>query len=1182
MKRRVLRRLASVAALLACGLLIAVLIFRGLGQASLWAAVVAALTGLLAIVTAVGPLDPAWSKAPLPPGLVVPEWVVDRPEELDAIVAALVGRRTRTVAITSALSGAGGFGKTILAQMVCANRRVRRRFRGRVYLITIGRDVRGTAAVAAKVNDLIKLMVGEEATYADPELAGQRLGSLLDAGPRTLLVLDDVWESQQMLPFLTGGKQCSRLITTRAPGLLTGRGVTVRVDQMSPAQARILLTAELPALDALVIEGLLAVTGRWPLLLRLVNQILADFTRLAPDVSAHASVLLDTLQADGPAAVDDLLGEFASGLDVGQPRERARAVRATIQASTSLLNSREAERFVELGIFAEDEVIPLSLIALLWQATEGLNQLQSAQVSKRLTQLALVSEADGGQGSGVIIHDVIRDYLRAELGTQLTRLNETLLAAIARDTPAVTSLDSAGPTRIGTRWWELGDQSQYMWHHLIEHLIDAGRHGEANDLASDLRWIGARLIRFGPAAPAADLSLLSESQTAARLRTVLVRSAHLLSPTEPTEAVLDILHSRVSNDSHWAPQVTDLRDECYWPRLANRWPPPDLPDSALMRVLTRQPRLVLTLAVAPNGSWSASGGSDGTIRIWDSATDEEIATLNGHVGWVRALNVVGDGPHLASGGLDGTVRIWDVATRQQLAVLKGHASGIQAIAVCPDGTWLASGGLDETVRIWDLSSSRERAVLQGHLGRVETVAVSLDGTWLASGGLDGKVRIWDAVSASERAVFDGHSGLVEALALGPDGSWLASGGIDGTVRLWDVSSGRPRQTLTGRLGRVQAVVVAPDSSWLAAGDAKGLITIWELADDSVGFVRPTNLKAHTGGVHAFAVATDGTWLASGGADGTVRIWDPIHGLQRPRHGQARSVEVVAVAPLGRWLATGGGDGTVQIQDLVTDRIPAVLQGHRGAVKAVAIGPDEGWLASGSTDRTVRIWEPAKHESLSLGGYWQPRAVLEGHKSGVEAVALAPDGAWLASASGDGTVRIWDVRTGLERRALRGHGGAVAALAVAPDGSWLASGGSDGTVRIWDVRTGLERRALRGHGGAVGALAVAPDGSWLASGGRDRTVRIWDMSAGQERTALKGHQNGVDAVAIAPDGSWLASGSSDGTLRVWDPFIGRAQALMRIDNKINSCAWNGNRIIAVGGPAGLYMFDFLFKSVRNAN
>ena len=165
-----------------------------------------------------------------------------RPAELAAVVKALVGGRAGTVGITTGLYGAGGFGKTTLARMVCADRRVRRRFGGRVYLVTVGRDVRGAAAVAAKVNDVIKLVAGEDATFTDPQLAGRRLGSLLDAGPRRLLVLDDVWEPEQLAPFAEGGKRCARLVTTRVPELLAGRGTAVRVDQMSPEQARALLT----------------------------------------------------------------------------------------------------------------------------------------------------------------------------------------------------------------------------------------------------------------------------------------------------------------------------------------------------------------------------------------------------------------------------------------------------------------------------------------------------------------------------------------------------------------------------------------------------------------------------------------------------------------------------------------------------------------------------------------------------------------------------------------------------------------------------------------------------------------------------------------------------------------------------------------------------------------------------
>lgn len=129
------------------------------------------------------------------------------------------------------------------------------------------------------------------------------------------------------------------------PELVAERCVAVKVDQMSPEQARMLLMAGLPQLDPAVVQGLLAVTGRWPLLLRLVSKILADYARLATDVSAQGAVLLQRLHAGGPAVVDDLLGEAGRGLNVGQPQERARAVRATIGASTSLL-----ERLMRSGL----------------------------------------------------------------------------------------------------------------------------------------------------------------------------------------------------------------------------------------------------------------------------------------------------------------------------------------------------------------------------------------------------------------------------------------------------------------------------------------------------------------------------------------------------------------------------------------------------------------------------------------------------------------------------------------------------------------------------------------------------------------------------------------------------------------------------------------------------------------
>ena len=126
------------------------------------------------------------------------------------------------------------------------------------------------------------------------------------------------------------------------------------------------MSSGLPHLDPAVADELLTVTGSWPLLLKLVNKILVD-TQAAIDVSAHGAALAERLRAGGPAVVDDLASDPGQGLDVDQPPQRRRAVRATIQASTSLLASRDAERFAELGVFAAHETIPFAMVAQLWR-----------------------------------------------------------------------------------------------------------------------------------------------------------------------------------------------------------------------------------------------------------------------------------------------------------------------------------------------------------------------------------------------------------------------------------------------------------------------------------------------------------------------------------------------------------------------------------------------------------------------------------------------------------------------------------------------------------------------------------------------------------------------------------------------------------------------------------------------
>jgi WD40 repeat protein len=1169
--------LGSVTVVSAAALVVLVVVWvsQGLASAAVWAAPLAAaatIVGAWAAVAALMPRTPSVLRpqveVPLPPEPQAPDGVVARPAELTAVVRALVGDgQAGTVGITTGLYGAGGFGKTTLARMVCADPQVRRYFEGRVHLVTVGRDVRTLAAVAAKVNDVIKLVTGEDATFTDPQMAGWRLGSLLDAGPRRLLVLDDVWEQAQLEPFTQGGRKCARLVTTRVPELLTGRGVAVLVDQMSPEQAQALLTSGLPQLDPAVARGLLAATGRWPLLLRLVNKILTDYARLAPDVSAQGTVLTERLLAGGPAVVDDILGDPGRGLDVGQPQERARAVRATIGASTSLLAPRDAERFAELGVFAEDETIPFSLVVRLWRATAGLDDLRAAQLYNRLAQLALVSQADGAAG-GIALHDVVRDFLRAELGRRrLAELNGLLLDAVAADLPASSPLPPDGSRPAGVAWWGLGRADRYLWDHLIEHLIDAGRSDRAEALAGDLRWVGTRLEQFGPAAPAADLSAVGTPR-AALLRTALMRAAHLLAPTEPARAVVDILHSRIADDPDWRSQVTALRDVCRRPRLVNRWSLPDA-DPTLRRVLTGHTGLMtlagVPVAVSPDGSWLATGDGHGTVRIWDVATGGQRTAMTGDPSGIASVAVAPDGSWLATGSWDSAVRIWDAATGRPRAVLTGHSRGVWAVAVAPDGSWLASGGVDGTARIWDAATGEQRAVLTGHRLAVKAVAVAPDGSWLATGSSDGTARIWDAATGRQRAVIPAHTHGVAGVAVAPDGSWLATGSWDKTVRIWDAATGEQRAILTGHTDLVKAVAVAPDGSWLASGGDDRTVRIWDAATGE----QRAALTGHTGAVTAVAVAPDGSWLATGGDDATARIWSAA-----TRHGRTAmtehtgAVRAVAAARDGSWLATGGDDGMVRIWDAATGLERTALTNRAGGVRAVAAAPDGSWLATGHGDGSVRIWDMATgQERAPLTGY-------PGHTRGVAALAAAPDGSWLASGGDDGTARIWDLATWEERTALIGGSGGLWALAVAPDGSWLAAGSWDKTVYVWDTADWGDLAVLTGHTAWVMAAAAAPDGSWLATGGEDGTVRIWDTATWQERAVLTGNTGGVRTMAATPDGGWLAACGEDGSVLIWDAAATQALAVMRVENTVEGCAWLPGNTLAAGGAAGLYLFDFL--------
>lgn len=398
----------------------------------------------------------------------------------------------------------------------------------------------------------------------------------------------------------------------------------------------------------------------------------------------------------------------------------------------------------------------------------------------------------------------------------------------------------------------------------------------------------------------------------------------------------------------------------------------------------------------------------------------------------------------------------------------GHFDSVLSVSVSPDGQRFVSGSYDESLCIWDAFSGECIRVLNGHSSAVLNVLFSSDGQYIFSSSYDKSIRFWDANSGECLRAFEGHRTAVLGIALSQDGRRLASCSLGFNVRVWDVDSGRCLHVLKGHTSPINAVVFEPTGNHIISASEDQSIRIWDA--DSGECCRVFNNLSSA--VSSVAVTPDGQRIISGSKDNCIRVWDRVSGeCLLVLQGHSSAVSSVAVSPCGRQIVSGSSDKTISVWDVASGECLKVLSGHSSAVSCLAISPDGKIVISGSEDRSIRIWN-------SENGVC--RRIIKDHLIYFKCAKVSPDGRRILTGSNDNGLRVLDADNGRCIYTLPGCLNTVSSLAFSRDGLRILCGFWAGTVRAWDIESGVPMEVTEDDRRCLQILRETDGDNWFIS------------------------------------------------------------------------------------------------------
>jgi WD40 repeat protein len=408
--------------------------------------------------------------------------------------------------------------------------------------------------------------------------------------------------------------------------------------------------------------------------------------------------------------------------------------------------------------------------------------------------------------------------------------------------------------------------------------------------------------------------------------------------------------------------------------------------------------------------------------------------------------------------------------------------------------------------------------------------------------------------------YSDNSDRPTAIAWSPNGKMLATGSWK-TVKIWDAETGRQLQAFSVVTYWTASVSFSADNQRLYACDD----SVTKIFDTGTGrelkaFDRPNTVFTPDGKKFVSARDERGFW-----------IYDAETGnLIKPGKVLTDYVNSVSYSPDGKRIMIASRNSATIYDAESTDGL-GYLYGHIASVASSAFSPDGKWIVTGSGDGTIRIWSAET---------FIEKARFIAYDDG-EWLSMTPDGYYTASANGEKYInaRVGNTVTGIDRyrstfnkpavvaarlsnSGRMTHNEAIVSVSVNPGGTRIAATSHDKIIKLWDLESGKELRTISNIGGYANAVSWSPDGKYLINGAEDKTVRIWDADTGRSIRTITGHTDYVNEARYSPDGKRIASCADDKLVKIWDAETGREiRTLTGHTDMVPVVAWSpdGKRI-----------------------